>query len=502
MTSIYRNMISDFLPTVQENEFLPPISGWTTFGGLFILCVLGLAIPVASVSKYKVTVKANAIIRPAGELKVVQAATEGQVMQIFVQENQVVKKGEKIATIDDSRLQTKKSQILINIQQAKLQLVQINAQISAINSQINAQRQRINSAIASAKAEFNGRSREYHDKQITTVSEYEEADTNIKIAEEELHVAQAQLKSTQSNERATEAALGSANSKQKRYENAAKIGALSQDQLEEVQLSVMQQEQAVAAQKATVEAQLKTINRLQQAVLATIGKRQRAMVALNPMNVDVAIASSRIAQEKASGEANIATLNKERFALIQQRIQIEEQLEREQSELKQVESELNQTSITATADGIVFKLNLRNTGQNLRTGEEVVQIVPTNAPLVAKAAVGSEDKSKLKIGQTVLLRIRACPYPDYGTLKGKVKTISPDAITPQKNDSASISPNNSSSNLANFYEVTIAPDSLMLGTKKQQCSIQLGMDGTADIISREETVLQFFLRKARLTAEI
>jgi multidrug efflux pump subunit AcrA (membrane-fusion protein) len=496
---------SEFLPSVQENEFLPPISSWTTLGGLFILCVLGLAIPVASVIKYKVTVKGNAVIRPAGELRIVQAATEGQVMQIFVQENQVVEKGEKIATIDDSRLQTKKSQLQSNIQQAKLQLVQINAQISALDSQIKAETYRINHVITSAEADLSGRRRLYRDKQITTVAERQEADANVKIAQEEFYAGQAQLKSAQANLRATEAALGAAMSKQKRYESAAKVGALSRDQLEEAQLAVKQQEQAVEAQKATVESQIKTINRLQQAVSVAIAKRQSAIIALNPSNAEVAIASSRIAQEKASLEVNKANLDKERQSLIKQQIEIQKQLERETSELKQAEIELSKTTITATADGIVFKLNLRNPGQSVRAGEEVVQIVPSNASLVAKAAVASEDKGKLKIGQTVQIRVRACPYPDYGTLKGKVKAISADAIIPAEHRSDTVSTPSTTpkaNTIGSFYEATIEPESLMLGVDKKQCPVQLGMDGTADIISREETVLQFFLRKARLITDL
>ncbi len=63
------------------------------------------------------TVKGQAVVRPSGELRIVQAATEGQVMQIYVKENQVVKTGDAIALIDDSRLQTKKSQLQSNIQQ-------------------------------------------------------------------------------------------------------------------------------------------------------------------------------------------------------------------------------------------------------------------------------------------------------------------------------------------------------------------------------------------------
>jgi multidrug resistance efflux pump len=50
-------------------------------------------------------------------------------------------------------------------------------------------------------------------------------------------------------------------SKQNRYENVAQAGALSGDKLEEAQLATKQQQQAVLAQKASVEAQKQTIER-------------------------------------------------------------------------------------------------------------------------------------------------------------------------------------------------------------------------------------------------
>ncbi|MEH2463015.1 HlyD family efflux transporter periplasmic adaptor subunit [Nostoc sp.] len=496
---------TNFLPPIQTNQFLPPISRWTSFGGMFILCVLGLAVPVAAVAKYKVTVQGQAVVRPAGELRIVQAATEGQVMHIYVKENQVVKKGDAIAIIDDSRLQTKKSQLQTSIQQSKLQLVQINAQINALNSQIRAETDRINRIITGAQAELSGRRREYQDKNITTVSELQEADANVKIAEKELHAGEAQLKTAQANLHATEAALGVAQLKQNRYESAAAQGALSKDQLEEAQLAAKQQEQAVKAQQAAVEAQQQTIERLQQAVSAVIARRQRAQVAVNPSNTEVTVATERIAQEKAGGESSKATSEKERQALVKQQIEIEKQLERDTSELKQAQIDLAQTTIAATADGIISQLNLRNPGQTVRAGEELVQIVPTDAPQVLKAAVASENQSKLKIGQKVQMRVSACPYPDYGTLNGKVQAISPDAIAPQ-NNGTNASMNGTTSPKASvpgaFYEVTIEPETLVLGKGKNQCHIQLGMEGRADIISREETVLQFFLRKARLISDL
>ncbi|NER29499.1 MAG: HlyD family efflux transporter periplasmic adaptor subunit [Symploca sp. SIO1C4] len=496
---------TDSLPPIQTNEFLPPISRWTTFGGLFILCVLGLAVPVASVTKYKVTVKSQAVVRPVGELRIVQAATEGQVMQIYTKENKQVKQGDTIATIDDSRLQTKKSQLQANIQQARLQLLQINAQIHALNNQILAETERINRIITAAEAELNSRRREYQDKKLTTVAEVQEADANISMAQNELQAAQAQLETSLANLYASEAALGAARSKQNRYESVASHGALSQDQLEEAQLAAKQQQQAVKAQKAVVEVQKQTIERLKQAVFAAVARKRRTQVALNPSNAEVEIATERIAQEKAARESNQATLEKEHQALIQQRIEVEKQLERDNGELKQVEVELNHTTITATADGIVSQLNLRNPGQTVRLGEEVVQIVPSHAPKVVKASVASENKNKLKIGQKVHMRVSACPYPDYGILNGKVKAISPDAITPQQNGtntSAAGAASRKTAAAGAFYEVTIEPENLVLGKGKNQCQIQLGMEGRADIISREESVLQFFLRKARLITDL
>jgi HlyD family secretion protein len=46
--------------------------------------------------------------------------------------------------------------------------------------------------------------------------------------------------------------------------------------------------------------------------------------------------------------------------------------------------------------------------------------------------------------------------------------------------------------------VTIKPDLLTLGNGVNKCQIRSGMEGKAEIISKQETVLQFVLRKARL----
>ena len=493
------NYNSHFLPPVQENEFLPPIGRWIIFGGLFIVTIVGISFPLASVAKFKETVKAQASLRPAGKLRIVQAATEGQIIHIAAQENQTVKQGDLIATIDDSRLQTKKSQLNNNIQQARQQLIQIKAQINSLDTQIKAEEERINRAVTSAKAELERRWREYQDKKIVATAEVGEAQANLRATQKDLHRAKAELNSAQANLRSIQAAYLAAKSKHERYQQVANQGALPLNQMEEAQLNVQQQLEAIAAQQAQVMMHQETIKQRQEAVMAARARLQRAQAYLAPSSAEVAIAKANIAQERARGQATLARLTRETEALIQQRIEMNKQLERDNHELHQVELDLSQTNITATVEGIISQLSLRNSGQTVRPGEQVAQIVPSNAPLEVKAKVSLKDVGKLELDQDVQMRVSACPYPDYGTLKGQVKHISADALFPKMNDTH-LPPEQAKATTA-FYEVTIKPERPSLGKKNHQCTLQLGMEGRADIVTREETVFKFLLRKARLLTD-
>lgn len=449
------------LPVVEADDFMPTIDRWTRLGSLFLVGSVGIAIALSAFTPYNVTVQAQAKVRPVGELRIVEAKTAGTVVEVVAKENQKVKKGDLLATIDNSRLETKKSQLESNIQQATLQLRQIQAQIIAHNSRFLAETERNNRLIASAQAELNRRRREYRDRQITATTEVEEAQANL---------------------RAAQASLNAARSKLQRYQAAAAEGALSKNQLEEVRVTVEEQEQAVGANQARL---------------------KRAQAVINPIDAEVAIALENIAQEKATGQATLAALEQEKEALIQQQIEIEQQRSRDRQELQQIEKDFNQTAIKATEDGILFQLNLRNSGQTVTSGQEIAQIAPLDNSLFIKAIVPAQEIDKVKIDRRVQMKVSACPYPDYGTLKGVVTNVAPDSISTQDNSSSSHNSKISAQNLAaGFYQVTIKAKSLTLAKGKNQCSIQSGMEGEADIIAQEDTVLQFLLRKARLLTDI
>ena len=206
-----------------------------------------------------------------------------------------------------------------------------------------------------------------------------------------------------------------------------------------------------------------------------------------------------IEREKAIGKASLSSLERETEALIQQQIEIQQQQARDRQELQQLLKDLERTTIKATADGVLFQLNLRNPGQMVKAGAEIAQIAPRDRSLTIQALVPAQEIDKVAIDRPVQMKVSACPYPDYGTLKGRVTNIAPDSIAPQVNSASS----KTSTNLeTGFYRVAIEPETLTLGKGDNQCQIQLGMEGQADIIAREESVLHFLLRKSRLIVNL
>ncbi len=458
-----------FLPSVEKDEFLPPISTWTSLAGIFLVGTVGSAIALSSWVKYNVMVETAATVRPIGDTKLVQPSIEGTVENIFVKENQIVKKGEVIARLDTEQLQIKKSQLQGNIEQGRLQLIQIDAQIGTLDTQILAEKRFIERSVSSAKAELARNLREYQERQVTTQSEF--------------LVSQASLQKARASLQKAQADLDFAKMDSDRYEQLAQVGAIGRREFEQKKLVVEQSKLILEAERISIE--------IAQA------KLQSAKVVVNPSMAIIAIAKERIAQEIARGEATIATLNKEKQALMQRQVEMQTQFKQYQKELQQIETQLQNSIIRATSDGIILKLNLRNPGQVVRASESIAEIVPQNAPLVIKAMIPTAEIKKVGVGQKVQLRVDACPYPDYGTLKAVVSAISPDVITPQSNNI-----NAPTSTPAGYFEATIQPEMLTFGNGTNQCHIQSGMDARANIISQEETALQFMLRKARLISDL
>ena len=451
---------TEFIIPLKNDEFLPPLSRWMTLGGFFLLGAVALTTGIAAITPAPVTVRAAASVRPDGDVKIIQSGVEGAVKKLVVKETEEVKQGQPIAIIDDSRLQTRKSQLEGSIQQGQLQLQQLDAQMLNLSNQIAAEQiqlqqldaQMLNLSnqiaaeqnlttrtLASGEAELVRVEREYSDKREIALREVQEAEANMMLAKAE--------------------SIG--------FGKAAKDGGVPMLQAEAKQ----------------------------QAYIAAQARLERAKTSLNPTNATISVVQEQLAQSEARGQSTTANLLKENEALQQRRAEILNQINKDRKDLQQVVKELADVVIRAQADGTILKMALRNEGQVVRLGEVVAQISPKNAPLTIKARLAPQDIGEVRIGQRVNMRVSAYSYTDYGTLEGKVISIGADAIAPQSQDGNSA---NKPEAVPAYFEVTIQPERTYLTKGDRQYEIQAGMEVQADIIGKEETVLTFVLRKAKL----
>jgi len=432
------------LHVATPDEFFPQVSSWSRVGGSILVIAFVALLLLSSVLRYKVTVKAQGAIRPAGELRIVQAQVEGPILSILVTQDQSVEEGSAIAYVDDSRLRTEQSKLQTASKNASLHVTQLQAQLNALDRQIGAEQDLLERRQSTAQAQLRLKEREREQLVATTAADVREAKAKVDLAREELS----------------------------RYTTLAEQGIVSDLELRERQ-----------AKLSSAEAQL-----------------TRVEAALNPSEAEIQIASENIVQQRARGEATLAMLLREREQLLQRITENQASLENYEEDLKQIASDISRAVIRAPVSGVIQEFTLRNKGQVVRKGELIARIALADNALEVKAFVAIQDIGDVAIGQSMFMRVSACPYPDYGTLQATVTAISPDAITSQ--DGSRLIERGSRLGSITGYEVTGRPDVLVLEDAGRSCKIQAGMEGRVDIVSKEETVLHFLLRKARLIADV
>jgi multidrug efflux pump subunit AcrA (membrane-fusion protein) len=446
-----QNLNSNDLPLVHPNDFLPPISIWTTFGGLLLVSSVASAFTLSALIKYNVVVKAPASVRPSGGTRTVQSTVAGIVKQIKVVDNQLVQKGQIIATLDNAQLLIRKRELQDSLKKDREQLNQVIDQIKLLQFRIKTETDLSQKTISSAESELSLSQGQLQEQQAISQADIQDAQASLTLAK----------------------------TRRDRYRKLEILGAVSTLEIEEQEKSF-------------------------RTALAQLNK---AKAKSSPSNASTQIAKAKIAQERSKGDSNLATLSQSQSDLIQRQIEIQNQIDNRYRELEQLSSKFQETVIQASATGNILNLSLKNVGQVVNTGELITQISPSTTPLLVKAYVEAKDISKVQICQTpkvmecqqgkVKMRISAYPYPDYGILSGAVRDISADVITPPSEQA----PNDDfvkNNTATSYYEVTIQPEKNYLEKEKSLHHLKSGLEVNVEIISKEQSLLVFILTKLKL----
>lgn len=160
------------------------------------------------------------------------------------------------------------------------------------------------------------------------------------------------------------------------------------------------------------------------------------------------------------------------------------ELERKLASLKQDLGRANEQEtralIRSPIDGVVRNVRYQSTGNVVKPGEPIMEIVPVGEDLVIEVNLNPADRGYVTLNQPALVKISAYDYFRYGGLQGKVTAIAADTDT-GKDD-------------ANFYRVTVSTQRAWLGAEKGQFPITPGMTGEVDIKAHSQSIFWMLIK--------
>ncbi len=370
----------EFLPAVLEVTEMPPSHGARLLTYIIILMFTTLVL-WAILGKIDIIATATGKLMPASNIKTIQTLTDSEIEEIYVQEGQYVKEGQDLI---------------------KFNQTEVLANISRVENEIEA----LEIAVARLKALLTD------DPEANFIYNPEIDEYLIKMHKDLLKIQMTEKKAK------IDVLEG-------QIDKAVKEKETTQAEINRITKILPSVEERIEKKRILVEKKLLArLTFLEQEEELTNLQEQR--------NVQV--------KKMAETEANIASLEKEKRQylaefdknLMQELTENREQLESYQQELIKYQEALKRTVIKAPLSGYVQQLVYHTRGGVVETAKPIMNIVPEDYKLEAEVKILNKDIGFVRSEQDVEIKIDSFPFTKYGTIKGKVRNISGDAIQDEK----------------------------------------------------------------------
>ena len=246
-------------------------------------------------------------------------------------------------------------------------------------------------------------------------------------------------------------------------------------------------ERALFKQRRTgLQEELRTLQ-----VALTLAKEEEAMIKKLTKRGDAS--QSEILRVKRSvNEAESRRINRRNKFLEDAQIEltrVEGELAQNEQILTQRRQQLENSVFFARTSGIVKNIRITTVGGVLRTGEELIQIVPIDDLLLVEAKVSPVDIARVHSGLEATIRFDPFDYTIYGGVKGKVVYVSADTLKEETRQGREI-----------YYRVHISPIHFPVITMTgRKLEILPGMTAQVDIRTGDRTVMEYLLKPIRKT---
>ena len=194
-----------------------------------------------------------------------------------------------------------------------------------------------------------------------------------------------------------------------------------------------------------------------------------------------------IPRSKLSIEESNASLN-EKSQTIKSDISIE--LQKTIAEIQKIISrlvtdndKLEKTIIKSPTNGIIKQININTIGAVIKSGIDLIEIVPDSDILLVEAKIDPKDIAFINPQSKVKVKLTAYDFSIYGGLNGKIVEISADSIKDKE-----------SKNNKSYYKVVVKTNKNYLEHNGEKLIIIPGMIAKVDIVTGRKTIMDFFLK--------
>ena len=135
--------------------------------------------------------------------------------------------------------------------------------------------------------------------------------------------------------------------------------------------------------------------------------------------------------------------------------------------------------IKSPVDGAVHKLDIHTVGAVVQEAQGLMQVVPEGTPMEVEAWMENKDIGFVRPDMPVEIKVDTFNFQKFGTIKGKVREVSPDAIEDKDRGP--------------LYRVMVSLDEEKLHMDNKDLQIYPGMTVSAEIKTRKKRIIDFFL---------
>ena len=410
--------------------------------GLFFLFV----IIWASFASIDEIARGQGKVIPANKIQTIQSIDGGTISEILVKEGEHVKKNQPLMKIDTTRVQA-------SLEETKEKYLALLAKKTRLKTQLKYKP--FSKKIPKLK---------FPKELIEINSEFVVIETNIlknsiNELESSLRILKFQLYQKKQE-------LKELNSKKKQLKKSLKLITQQRNTIKKM---------AISGSKSKID-----LLKIESSYNKIKGDLESTLLSIPRSKLAIAEAKSKIEEKINKFKTNTIT-----------------ELQKTQKDLKTLKArlvsdndKLNKTIIRSPVDGIIQAININTIGGVVKSGDNLIDIVPDSKILLVEAKISPRDIAFINPTQRAVVKITAYDFSIYGGLEGKIVAISADSFKDKDNPKG-----------GTYYKVLIKTTKNYLEKDGKKYPIIPGMVASVDIITGKKTIMDYILKPILKTKE-